>query len=307
MSAFRASEMVGGINNEIEIHGATKASNQVTALSTNIRYMSMHQSLNMQIEPDRLDPFQTSTVLLTPQMEPLFLYYFSTIMPVVEPALNERDEYQRWLVPLAMSEPALFYALIGCMAHDLEQASSPGSGHPARRSMHVERSQYGLRATRSLNEALKDALQAQKPSTLMAVHFLLWQEVYSSLGMAFVVYSNAHYNVIQPSSEIARCLVQDLQSALKATDLSASWGSLSTTLIWVLFLGAHMSCGQRERPWFIAALAKAARKCGHNSWTDSRTSLLSYYYSDRVFEVPFRVIWTEIESLAPLLDGWLDV
>jgi hypothetical protein len=122
--------------------------------------------------------------------------------------------------------------------------------------------------------------------------------------LAFILYSNAHYNVIQPSSEIARCLVADLQTALKATDLLSLWGTASATMIWTLFLGAHMSSGQLERPWFVAVLSKAARKSGRNKWEDVQESLLSHYYSPRVFEKPFRAIWAEVEVLSTLLTAW---
>jgi hypothetical protein len=120
--------------------------------------------------------------------------------------------------------------------------------------------------------------------------------------LAFIVYSNAHYNVIQPSSKIARCLVQDLQAALKATDLSSLWGNACAVLVWVLFLGAHMSFGQQERPWFVTILARAVRKCSLYRWLDVRECLLFYYYSSRVFEVSFCAVWTEVEILASLSD-----
>jgi len=162
---------IGQTTDEVE------AQSQVTALTMNTQFTLPSQRINMQMDSHRLDPFQTSVVLMTPQMEPVFMYYFNTIMPVVEPALKERDEYQQWLFPLAMSEAALLYALVGCMAHDIEQVSATGSGISTRRPMYVERSQYKLRATRALNDCLSDPSQAVKPSTMMAVHFLLWQEV----------------------------------------------------------------------------------------------------------------------------------
>jgi len=67
-----------------------------------------------------------------------------------------------------------------------------------------------------------------------------------------------------------------------------------------------MSFGQQERPWFIAMLSKVARKCGLDSWAEVRDSLLSYYFSARVFEVSFRAVWTEVEGLASLLNTWFD-
>ena len=173
----RPMKKVRQTNDEVETHALSKGQSQITALTTNTEFTPTFQRVNMQIDSHRLDPFQTSVVLMTPQMEPVFMYYFNTIMPVVEPAFKERDEYQQWLFPLAMSEAALLYALVGCMAHDIEQSSTTGFGISKRSSMYVERSQYKLRATRALNECLSDPLRAVKPSTMMAVHFLLWQEV----------------------------------------------------------------------------------------------------------------------------------
>jgi hypothetical protein len=134
-------------------------------------------NMNLLLEPHRLDPFHTTSVFVTPQMEPIFMYYFKTIMPVVEPVLGERNLYQQWLFPFTMAEPALFYAILACMAHDIEQASGPGFGFPTRRTLYAEYSQYKLRATRALNERLADPRKAADSSTLMAVHFLLWEEV----------------------------------------------------------------------------------------------------------------------------------
>ncbi|KIW11829.1 hypothetical protein PV08_09102 [Exophiala spinifera] len=134
-----------------------------------------------------------------------------------------------------------------------------------------------------------DYVQSQRP-------------VQEACRLAFILFSNAHYNVIQPTSEIARCLVQDLQAALKATDLLSLWGNASLTLIWTLFLGAHLSFGQQERPWFVAMLSRAARKCDLNRWEDVRRCLVLYYYSPRVFEASFHAIWSEVEILTTLLN-----
>lgn len=398
----------------------------------------------------RMDPFSTSKVEMTPQMETVFMYYFTTIMPVVEPVQAEREEYHQWLVPLAVTEPALMYAIVGCMAHDIEQASTIGFGPPSRRSMTNQRVAYRIRAIQALNERLSDPHQALEPSTLMAVHFLLWQEIFAGdecihldgvarllklrggfdgvqrkaieaviygsfwrsvrtrtkpmlpavldpkpisdfryetilsnadpsharLGEAFqeaeltqhfdaefvelmrdarrawvcfeqiglgdlsssekksasiqrlnidhrllsypfdhfgpykpiqeairqtfITFSNASYNVVQPSSKIARCLVEDLKSALEATDLKNCWGSAYKALMWALFLGAHMSFGQRERPWFVTALARVSQNLPRRDWFQVRKELVQFYYLDRVCQESFRKIWDEVEVVATL-------
>jgi hypothetical protein len=98
-------------------------------------------------------------------------------MPAVEPIPAEREEYNSWLVPLTMQEPALLYALLGCMAYDINETSTSGFGPARRRDMLDQRLQYKVRAIKALNQCLLSQEKASRPSTLIAVHFLLWQEV----------------------------------------------------------------------------------------------------------------------------------
>jgi hypothetical protein len=133
-------------------------------------------SIRSYLDSCRLDPFHSSKISMTPQMEDVFIYYFCVIMPAVEPVQAEREEYNQWLVPLTVSEPALFFALVGCMAYDIEQASVTGFGTTSRKNMATERVRYKIRAIQALNKCLADPKTAAKPSTLIAVHFLLWQE-----------------------------------------------------------------------------------------------------------------------------------
>ena len=408
-------------------------------------------SVRSYLDTKRMDPFSTGNVTMTPQMEGVFMHYFNVIMPVVEPVPAEREEYHAWLVPMAMAEPALMYALTGCMAYDIEQASAVGFGPSRRTNMLTERLQYRVLAIQALNQRLADSKLALAPSTLIAVHFLLWQEIFAGdecvhldgvarllklrrgfdgvarkaieaimvgstwravrtrtkpilptiadnvvisqerfaqillhsdpsvarqgegllsseltnnfdqsmvrlledariawvcfeqIGIydfppaekrsisikkanidhrllsypfdyygvyrpvqeacrqAFVLYSNAHYNVVQPSSKIARCLVEDLKVALEKTDMRSCWDDAYRALLWVLFLGAHMSFGQRERPWFVTVLARVVLKLESPSWFSVRAELVRFYYSDRVFQDSFRKIWEEAEILVSIL------
>lgn len=100
-------------------------------------------------------------------------------MPAVEPIQSEREDYNSWILPLAISEPALMYSMLATMAYDIEQASDTGFGPIAKRSRVSERVQYKIKAVQSLNHQLADEKLAAKPSTLIAVHFLLWQEIFA--------------------------------------------------------------------------------------------------------------------------------
>lgn len=423
-----------------------------TALTTTVDKSQdfLAPSVRAYLNSYRMDPFSTSKVDMTPQMDTVFMYYFTTIMPVVEPVQAEREEYHQWLVPMAMTEPALMYAIVGCMAYDIEQASAVGFGPPSRRNMTTQRVSYRIRAIQALNERLSDSDRAIEPSTLMAVHFLLWQEIFAgdecihldgvvrllklrggfegvqrkaieamnvgsfwrsvrtrtkpmlpevvdllpisdlryqlilssadpsharlgeaflrpeltqhfddgfldlmrdarrawvcfeeigvgellfsekksasmqrlqidhrflsypfdhfgpyrpiqeAIRQAFILFSNASYNVVQPSSKIARCLVEDLKSALEATDLKTCWGSAYKALLWALLMGAHMCFGQRERPWFVTALARVGQNLPRRDWFQVRGELVQFYYLDRVCQESFKKIWDEVEVVATL-------
>jgi hypothetical protein len=65
-----------------------------------------------------------------------------------------------------------------------------------------------------------------------------------------------------------------------------------------------MSFGQRERPWFVAALAKVSRTLQLRNWIQVRSLLVRFYYMDRVFQESFRKIWNEVELLVGGLSDW---
>lgn len=62
-----------------------------------------------------------------------------------------------------------------------------------------------------------------------------------------------------------------------------------------------MSAGQRERPWFVMTLARAAQKLQAPNWMQVRAILTRFYYVDRVFQEEYRQIWEEAEMLSNLL------
>ncbi len=152
---------------------------QSTSLTSTINPSQDYHAPSVRIYLDslKLNPFRSGKVSMTPEMENIIMYYFTVIMPAVEPVQAEREDYNSWLVPLTASEPALLYALIGCMAYDMEQVSVVGFGPNSRLNLTQERVHYRIKAIQALNEALADPKTAAKPSTLVAVHFLLWQEV----------------------------------------------------------------------------------------------------------------------------------
>lgn len=104
-------------------------------------------------------------------------------------------------------------------------------------------------------------------------------------------------------------------------------------LLWVLFLGAHMSFGQVERSWFVAGMCKirSVKMMGGSgpqqggtvaargrivgvgvgggggggviggSVYAARRALMGCYWSDRVFMGSLKRVWCEVETLGGLL------
>jgi hypothetical protein len=132
-------------------------------------------------------------------------------------------------------------------------------------------------------------------------HYGNYRPIQEAIRQAFITYSSAHYSVVQPGSKVAECHVEDLKKALEMTDLSSCWGDASQALLWALFQGAHLSFGQRERPWFVAVLTKAASCLRLRTWMQARAVLVRFYYIDRVFQNSFRRIWDEVEILGDSL------
>lgn len=132
-------------------------------------------------------------------------------------------------------------------------------------------------------------------------HFQGYRPIQETIRRAYVVFSNAHYSVVHPSSAIARFLIKDLKDALEATDLRSCWDNAIEALLWVLFHGAHLSFGQLERPWFVNLLARVASFLRLHDWVLVRDILLKFYYVDRVFQDSFQRIWEEVKVISSLI------
>jgi hypothetical protein len=119
--------------------------------------------------------------------------------------------------------------------------------------------------------------------------------------IALLIFWNANYLLGRPESALFRRLTTQLKAALETSDLQHFWGPHFELLMWVLFLGAHISAGQRERPWFAMNLAKGARLLKLDNWADVRTILLRYFYIDRVYQKSFEEVWQEARMLVEML------
>jgi Fungal specific transcription factor domain len=179
----KATRLFGDFRHRDEVSSKPSSNSQewlpATSVATGVDAATDDRAISVRtyLDTSKADPFNTGAVPMNREMHSVFMWYFNVILPVVEPMPSEREDYSRWAVPLLSTEPVLLYSLLACMAHDIEQATVVGFGPPTRRNMTTERLHYRIRAVQELNDALADSKAAMKPSTLLAVHFLLWQEV----------------------------------------------------------------------------------------------------------------------------------
>jgi hypothetical protein len=64
--------------------------------------------------------------------------------------------------------------------------------------------------------------------------------------------------------------------------------------LWVLFIGAHTSHGQSERPWFVAQLAGSISVLGLHSREEMKAALTKFFYVELYFEKSLDDIWEEV-------------
>ena len=92
---------------------------------------------------------------------------------------------------------------------------------------------------------------------------------------------------LKKAMQLAVCTVSDLEDS-----------SVSKLLFWSCFIGAHMSTGLKERPWFLMQLIKNMRTLGIDTQQATREIVLSFLYTDGLFSKAFESIWEEMEELS---------
>jgi hypothetical protein len=124
--------------------------------------------------------------------------------------------------------------------------------------------------------------------------------------LALLTFSYANYITQQPDSALFRSLTMQLKTALEeSVDLRFFWHPYSEVLMWVLYLGAYISKGQRERPWFIVHLSRGARLLKIKDWNEMRTILMQYFYIDRIYLRRYLEVWEEMRMLMDgMVIGW---
>jgi hypothetical protein len=115
--------------------------------------------------------------------------------------------------------------------------------------------------------------------------------------LALLVFWYANYGVHLPDSALLRSLTTQLKAALVQSNPQALWQPNYGLFIWVMFLGAYISVGQREHPWFVMYMARVARLRGLKSAQDLKAVLQSFFYIDRIYGEGLESIWDEVSIL----------
>lgn len=126
-------------------------------------------------------------------------------------------------------------------------------------------------------------------------------ETEEAVRIALLIFWNANLMLHQPSSAIFRSLTAQLKDALEHTDTRFFWTPLSDALLWILFLGAHISLGQMQRPWFVMQIARGAQVLKLRDWSEARSLLCRFFYLDRVYLTSYQTIWDEAMLLVEVM------
>jgi len=115
--------------------------------------------------------------------------------------------------------------------------------------------------------------------------------------LALLVFWYANYRIHLPDSVMLRSLTTQLKAALVQSNPQALWQPNYELFIWVTFLGAYISVGHREHPWFVIYMARVARLQGLESAQDLKAVLQSFFYIDRIYGEGLESIWGEVSIL----------
>ena len=125
----------------------------------------------------------------------------------------------------------------------------------------------------------------------------LVQRVYGDFGLPFTAKLST-----RPADFLGEVATWDraetqLKAALVQSNPQALWQPNYELFVWVTFLGAYISVGQREHPWFVIYMARVARVRGLESAQDLKAVLRSFFYIDRVYGEGLESIWGEVSIL----------
>ena len=114
--------------------------------------------------------------------------------------------------------------------------------------------------------------------------------------LAALIYINMAFRELPPRAAIHTSLTSRLRAALRQTDLTSCWGTLSETLLWVLFMGGAVALQEPIGPWFLSALTMVCTRLKLQSWHSVREVLLKYLWSDRIWGERCETLWLRVEN-----------
>jgi len=108
---------------------------------------------------------------------------------------------------------------------------------------------------------------------------------------------------LMPRQSYSYALMRQFKAALLQT--TGSWTSHTFTLIWILYIGAFSSKGEKERAWFVEELAGVFHSTGLWTVEELEGILHQFFYLDRVHGQSLAEIWDETSVLrvAGVLDN----
>lgn len=118
-------------------------------------------------------------------------------------------------------------------------------------------------------------------ASLLYVNTVLW-----------IAYTSAAAVLRSPVGAL-KIALETLPESIKQT----FWAPYSDLLAWVLFLGAHCSKDQVERPFFIMELAKVVVFNGWRDLEETRQRLMGFFYVDRMYGASLAEVWNEVQTV----------
>ncbi|EXJ55356.1 hypothetical protein A1O7_08283 [Cladophialophora yegresii CBS 114405] len=124
--------------------------------------------------------------------------------------------------------------------------------------------------------------------------------IYEPARLAMLTYSLTVIFPLPPQAAPIALLVERLRSALRETNMRASWSSshqVRRLLVWILFIGAIAARDMPDdRSWFVALLRRLTVKENRLKKYEhlKREVLNSILWLDRSCDAAGRILWTEI-------------
>ena len=120
--------------------------------------------------------------------------------------------------------------------------------------------------------------------------------------LALLIFWSAQNQVLRSNFAYYRNLTARLVAALQASDIKSLWDPYFELLVWVLSMGAYISAGQRERPWYVLNLLRTTILLAIEDWESMRAVLIRHFYVDRIFSQGMQELWDEVSLLADAVD-----